>query len=82
MAVAVLGVGSRARGVLSLGVVLVRNVLCKVWRNHLSDLLRLLLVYVFCAVSVHMPSALGKSLMVVAMHQGGVRVDRSSGNVV
>jgi hypothetical protein len=39
MTVAVLGVGRRIRGVEALGVVLLRDVLGKVGRHHLSNLL-------------------------------------------
>jgi hypothetical protein len=61
--VAVLGVGRRARRILSvsvgaLGVVLVRNVLGEVWRDHLADFLRLLLVDVLGAVAVGVTGAL------------------------
>jgi hypothetical protein len=79
MAVAVLGVGGGAWrivpvAVTTLRVVLLGNVLGEIWRNHFANLPRLLLVYVLCAVSVCMASALREALMVVAVHQSSVMV--------
>jgi hypothetical protein len=81
MAVAVLGVGRFARGVDALGIVLLRDVLGEVGRNHLADLLRLLLVGVLGAVGVQVPRPLGHAFMVMSTHQGGVRVDRSTRDI-
>jgi hypothetical protein len=88
VAVAVLGIGRRARRILSvsvgaLWVVLVRNVLSKVWRHHLANVFGLLFVQVLCVVAVGVVScALRQALVVVAVHQGGVVVRRGSRSVV
>jgi hypothetical protein len=79
MAVAVLCVGRGARrilGVSALRVVLVRNVLCKIWRDHFADFLGFLLVQIFGAIAVSVPGALRQALVVVAVHQRGVVVAR------
>jgi len=80
VAVAVLGVGGRARrtlpiGVRALGIVLLGNVVGKIRRNHFPYLLRLALVDIFRrGVAVGMSGALRQPLVVVAVHQGSVVV--------
>lgn len=63
------------------GVVLLRNMLGEIRRDHLLDLLRfagLSFLCLFDCFALEMSRALGGVLMVVALHQGGVRVGRST----
>jgi hypothetical protein len=73
MAVAVLGVASSRSRVLSVSstakwIVLVRNVLFKIGRDHVLDLRPL------DALAMGVPRPLGEPLVVVTLHQGGVRI--------
>lgn len=62
-------------------VVLLGDVLCEVWRNHLFNLLGLVCLGFFrvFGVSMQVPCSLRGTLVVVAMHQGGVGMGRGSG---
>ena len=73
MAVAVLGVGSCRSRVFPVSspakwVVLVGNVLFEIGRDHVLDLGSL------DALTMRMSRPLGEPLVVVALHQGGVRI--------
>ena len=63
------------------GVVLLRNMLSEIRRDHLLDLLRfagLSFLCLFNCFALEMSRALGGVLMVVALHQGGVWVGTST----
>lgn len=82
MAVAEAGVGIHGGRILAVAVatkrvVLVRNVLCEVGRDHLLDLFGLVRCGLFCVVyafAVRVSGPPGEAFMVVAMHQGGVGI--------
>ena len=82
MAVAELGVAGIRRGVCAAGgVVLLGDMLGKVRRDHLLNLLGLVglgFLCLFCFLAQEVSRALRSVLMVVALHQGGVRVGRST----